>query len=448
MERKNVLFLLIDCLRADACHGTSRQVCTPVLDALCHRGTVFTQAISVAGSTPVCMASLFTGMYPFVHGIRPLSINRFYLSTTKLNPDCRTLVEILRDSGYDTYATVTGPMLDVTDLHRGFQRYQYREKDDIYLHQGFGKGLTKLLSDLNSEKAPWFLFVHLWELHAPRQVSPEFNSARYGSNRYERAVSSLDLQLGEILKEVDFGSTLVVIHGDHGEGTRSPFEFLLHPMLHDRIGIKLMRLFYNVFFKWIHQYRSLQGAHGLNLFDDIVRVPLILIGPGIPEGRIIGKQVSQVDIMPTLLDLLGMKADHRSSIHGRSLYPLITGEQWEERPVYMEAYSGKSVSHRYLPMKWVGARFSAPPALVGIRTSQWKCLWVPEDPRIRPELYDLKGDPSELKDLFTTRPEVTAELQAHLSRIGGDGWPVEPHAGMTPEEQARVEKRLRELGYL
>ena len=133
MSRTNVLFLLIDCLRADAAYGEGRQADTPALDAICRQGTVFTQAISVAGSTPVCLASLFTGVYPSVRGIRPLSLNRFYLSTAKLNSRCRALAEILRDSGYASYATVTGPILHITEFDRGVQPYQHRRTDDVYL---------------------------------------------------------------------------------------------------------------------------------------------------------------------------------------------------------------------------------------------------------------------------------------------------------------------------
>jgi len=449
MGRRNVLFLLIDCLRADACHAEDRQADTPTLDSLSRRGTVFTQAISVAGSTPVCLASLFTGAYPFVHGIRPLSLNRFRLSTAKLNPYCRTIAEVLRDSGYGTYATVTGPILHVTELDRGFQSYQHRQGDDIYLHGRFGQDLRRLLSKLNSEKRPWFLFVHLWELHAPRQVLPEFNSPRYGHDRYWRAVSSLDRQLGQLLKEVDFGTTLVVIHGDHGEGTGSLFEFLLHPTLHDRIGVRLMRIIYSVFFKLIHRYRFLQSAHGLNLYDYIVRVPLILAGAGIPEGRVVPDQVSQVDIMPTLRDLLQVSQGNGAQIQGRSLRPLIAGEWQHEHSVYMEAYSGKSVARRYLPRRWakVGS-FRTPPALVAIRTSEWKCIWVPDDPRIDTELYHLKTDPLEEKNLIAERQEVALELQAELPLLLQDGGLAGPDIPMSPEEQAVLEKKLRELGYI
>jgi arylsulfatase A-like enzyme len=446
----NLLFLLVDCLRADVCHGSDRQVETPNLDALCRRGTAFTQAISVAGSTPVCLASLFTGVYPFVHGIRPLSLNRFHLSTTKLNPKCPTLAEILRESGYATCATMTGPILHVTDLDRGFEQYTHRATDDVYLHQRLGPDLGRLFQTLGSSGGkPWLLFVHLWELHAPRQVQPGFNSSRYGTNRYERAVSSLDHQLAAILQQVDFTDTLVIIHGDHGEGTGSLLEFMLHPVLHDRIGIDAMRLFYSLCFKWIHRYRALQNAHGLNLYDDIVRVPVVLVGPGIPRGRVIHEQVSQIDILPTLLELARVPPGLWPSMQGRSLLPLIAGNPWEERPVYAEAYSGKSISLRYLPIRRVKAgTFPKPPALAAIRASQWKCIWVPEDARIPTELYHLAEDPLERKNLFPERPEVAEELKAHLARLESGWQPGALQATMSPEEQAILEDRLRELGYL
>jgi arylsulfatase A-like enzyme len=444
----NILFLLIDCLRADACFAADRRVETPTLDALRRKGTAFTQAISVAGITPVCLASLFTGLYPFVHGIRPLSLNRFYLSTAKLNPNWLTLAEILRDSGYTTCATVTGPILHVTDLNRGFQQHTHRDAEDVYLHKRFGQIIERQIRTLNSDTKPWLLFVHLWELHQPRQVLSEFNSPRYGGNRYERALSSLDRQLARVLEEADLENTLVIIHGDHGEGTESLFEFLLHPMLHDRIGIRAMRLFYSLGFKWIHRYRSLQGAHGLNVYEYSVRVPLMFIGPGIPQGQVIPEQVSQIDILPTILDLARVPAKLRPSIQGRSLSPLIAGKPWEERPVYAETYSGRSVSPRYLPMKRVRGDESPPPALVAIRTSEWKCIWVPKDARIPTELYHLKTDPFETKNLIADHPEVAADLKAYLPRLESDSVSEGPIAEMSTEEQSLLEQRLRELGYL
>jgi len=164
---------------------------------------------------------------------------------------------------------------------------------------------------------------------------------------------------------------------------------------------------------------------------------------------VVEQQVSQVDILPTTLDLLRVPADRLPTIQGRSLFPLIADRPWQERPVYAETYSGQSVSRRYLPLKRVKAgNQERPPALVAIRTSEWKCIWVPEDPRIPTELYHLAVDPEERRNLIAERPDVATELKSHLPRLEA-GWEVGGKAaGMSPEEQAMLEDRLRELGYL
>jgi arylsulfatase A-like enzyme len=228
----------------------------------------------------------------------------------------------------------------------------------------------------------------------------------------------------------------------------SLFEFLLHPRLHDRIGVTAMRLFYSLFFKWIHQYRSMQSAHGLNLYDYLMRVPLILAGSGIPAGRVIEQQISQIDIMPTIADYLGVADTPAKPLQGASLCPLIAGNTWNERPVYMEAYSGKSVSPRYLPMRRVKPGVFQPPALVGIRTPEWKCIWVPDDANVPTELYHLLEDPSELNNLAGERPDTVANLKAQLPAIQSAEASRSTQAEMSPDEQAILERRLRDLGYL
>jgi len=86
--------------------------------------------------------------------------------------------------------------------------------------------------------------------------------------------------------------------------------------------------------------------------------------------------------------------------------------------------------------------------MVAIPTPEWKCIWVPDDPTIGTELYDLRTDPFEMKNLFAERPEMALELQAHLPLPPSDGGLGGHDPGMSPEEQAMLEKRLRELGYI
>lgn len=121
--RKNVLFLLVDCLRADKCWGNKRTAKTPTIDSLCQKGTVFSQAISTTTTTSPSVASILTGVYPPVHGIRSLS-------GYKLNHRMKTLAEVFLENGYNTYAEVTGPLLPVLGLNKGFDEYKLRDRND------------------------------------------------------------------------------------------------------------------------------------------------------------------------------------------------------------------------------------------------------------------------------------------------------------------------------
>src|SRR5215510_4292656 len=174
MTRPNILVLLIDCLRADAVYGARSGARTPTLDRLVRSGVACTQAVASASSTTPCVASLLTGTYSFVHGIRSI----FGL---KLNPSVSSLIEILRACGYQTYAEVSGPLFPETDLDRGFDVYHFRE-GPAYLSTAWGTDFHRRLRAAEF-KPPWFLFLHLWELHHHRHIPPEFASRTYGRNR-------------------------------------------------------------------------------------------------------------------------------------------------------------------------------------------------------------------------------------------------------------------------
>ena len=207
---RNVLFIVVDCLRADRCWGDNRSCKTPAIDKLCSESTVFTQAISVSSYTVSSFASILTGTYPFVHGLRGKG------GKYKLNPNCTTLPEVFRKNGYNTYAEVTGPLLGFLGFERGFDSYYRRDnKDTIY--SDWGKSFISKLKN-NGYEEPWFLFVHSWEIHdPPRIVLKEYDSSKYGKTSYDRAVSSLDSKLKEIFEIID-KDTLLIITGDHGEG--------------------------------------------------------------------------------------------------------------------------------------------------------------------------------------------------------------------------------------
>ena len=126
------------------------------------------------------------------------------------------LTDVLARAGYHTYAEVSGPLLPEMGLARGFESYHYRAPCDG-LHTVWGDQFIEKIRT-GAYRSPWFIMLHLWELHPDRRVAEEFNSPDFGQNEYQRAVSSLDAQLGRVLEAVD-DNTLTVFTGDHGEKT-------------------------------------------------------------------------------------------------------------------------------------------------------------------------------------------------------------------------------------
>ena len=325
--RRNVLFILVDCLRADKCWGNNRTAKTPTIDLLCQKGTAFTQAIATTTTTSPSVSSILTGLYPFAHGIRSLS-------GYKIRSRYRTLAEIFKENGYNTYADITGPLIPEIGLNRGFDEYKVRDSKDNMYSPWYDTLLNKFR---NKEfKEPWFIFIHFFDLHVPRALSPKYNNRTFGKNIYERALSSLDARLGDLLKYVD-DDTIIVFHADHGE----KFPETMFGELIFNLGLKqyYWRLLKKLkLVKKQDKDRLYFIGHGFHVYDYLVRVPLIFVGKKIfPENRWIPNQVRQIDIFPTIIDTLNLKYTSDYKIHGRSLLPLIRNEKMQENPAYCEA---------------------------------------------------------------------------------------------------------------
>jgi arylsulfatase A-like enzyme len=411
----NVLFVLVDCLRADAVSGPGRGAVTPTIDQLISRGTYFEQSISTAVTTTTCVASLLTGEYPFVHGIRTLY-------GYKLNSGCVTLPEVLQKNGYHTYAMVTGPLSPLTGLNRGFDEYEYRT-ENVYLTDSWGESVRRKLKE-GAFREPWFIFLHLWEIHRPRQVRDGYNSNRFGSDPYERAVSSLDVELERLL-EVVGEDTVIVLHGDHGENREAVRQSLFYPFyrLKRRLAYSVNPRFYKI-------------GHGFHVYDFLIRVPLLFVGRAIfPAGKVVPDQVRQIDIFPTLVEALGLEMP--SAIEGRSVVPLLGDELLPELPAHVSAAGG----HLQGPENW----------RVGIRTAAWKYVFTPQKPEIPEELYHLEVDPQEWRNLATTRRSVAQKLRQQLiEMISGTFYLTGAAADeqMSDDEKKTMEERLKQLGYL
>ena len=413
MTRPNVFFLLIDCLRADAVTGARRRARTPTIDRLVRSGLACTQAISSASSTTPCVASLLTGTYSFVHGIRSI----FGL---KLNPSVSSLVEILRHHGYQTYAEVSGPLFPETGLDRGFDSYRFRE-GSAYLSTLWGADLRQRLQRA-AFTPPWFLLLHLWELHHHRHILPEFRSRAYGRNRYERALSCLDAELATLLAVLP-PDTLVVLHGDHGERVvKTDTRYRLYRIFRDLLG----------------RTTAKREGHEMDVYEDLIRVPLVftyLNGQGhplLPAGRQVSQLVRQIDALPTVLDLVGAPPPAHS--HGQSLKPALVADV----PLNLEAYLEAFLRIRSDPRD----------RRVGWRTAEWKYIYAPQNPRLPEELYHLSEDPRERHNLASRRPEVAAALRGRIESLQQGPLAPSPGLVMTEAERALLEKRLTDLGYM
>ncbi len=281
--RPNIVVVSVDALRADriGAYGHARK--TPVLDALAASGVRFTRAFTSCPSTRCAIPALHTA--------------RFYPA-----PDAPTLAGQLRAAGYDTAAiTCCERFANPEQELSGFRTIDATA--DAVRMQRAGQSNADVVIDRairwyrQPAAAPYFLWVHLYEPHAPYEApaGPDLGSS--DSDRYDREVAYVDAQIGRLLEQDP--NTIVVITADHGE------ELGEH-------GIRF---------------------HARSLYNQVIRVPLIVRGAGIGP-RVIDTPVSLIDIMPTLLELAGAAVP--AGLDGRSLVPALRGAAAPERPILVE----------------------------------------------------------------------------------------------------------------
>ncbi|MDQ3418223.1 MAG: sulfatase-like hydrolase/transferase [Acidobacteriota bacterium] len=397
----NVVLITLDTLRADhvGAYGATT-VKTPHLDRLASQGVVFDQAMTAAPLTLPAHSSIMTGQFPPRHGVR--DNGGFFLAPAQV-----TLAEILTDRGYQTGATVGAFVLDSKwGLDQGFGTYQ----DDFDL-----TGIKAM--SLASVKRPgnevvdlalrwmegvadqrFFAWLHLYDPHAPYE-SPEPYRSQYRGHPYRGAIAFTDAQVGRV---VDFlearglsDNTIVIVTADHGEGLGEHGE----------------------------------DTHGFFVYETSMRVPLIVRVPGggIVPGRVT-QPVRTVDILPTVLDLLGTSPP--APIEGVSLVPLMSGAT---RALALDGY-GEAM----YPLHHYGWS-----ELTTLRSDRYKLIDAP-----RPELYDLERDPNELVNLFDERRPVAdamlRQLRERTRVMDADA----PEAPKTEDVDPETRARLAALGYV
>jgi arylsulfatase A-like enzyme/Flp pilus assembly protein TadD len=400
----NLLLVTLDTTRADrlGCYGHAGAV-TPHLDRLAAEGALGETAIAVAPLTLPSHVSLLTGLYPPSHGVRDNSDRR-------LPPSAATLAEHLQAHGFATAAVVGAYVLSADfGLDQGFEVYD--EPRDKPSPSPGGRALQhrpiaerpasdvaeRVLELLERPLAePFFLWVHFFDPHQDYEP-PARLAQRFAGRPYDGEIAFVDEQLGRILdalaRDGRLDRTLVAVTGDHGESLGEHGE----------------------------------GTHGLFVYEATLRVPLLARWPGrIPAGTRIVRLVSGVDLAPTLVELLGLPP--LAGPEGTSFAPALRGEPMAVRePVYSEAH---------LPLRAYGWS-----DLRALHSGERKFIEAPE-----PELYDLRADPAETRNLAATHAEEVARWRERLASVEGSWREPEPGGEQVLDAEARA--RLESLGYL
>ncbi|MGQ9628210.1 MAG: sulfatase family protein, partial [Anaerolineae bacterium] len=484
--RLNILFILVDALRPDmlTCYDP-QGVATPNIDRLAEEGVLFRDAFSCINATDSSLMSIMTGLYPARHGI----IHQGMFITSEEIAQARKVrltSELLQEAGYRTLAIdwlgrwhrrgfdkYSGYLIKRNAISEFTRKIVYKaglwgiahlimtsiggeplpvvkDYDDAQL---VVNRAIEMVKDEHNE--PFFLFLHFWDVHYPYIPPDRFvqvNGPLGGGERrliasalaeinnpvwqqftrrlargykyvdevvalYRGEVAFVDEQLGRLWETLEklgvMDETLIILTSDHGESL---------------------------------------GEHGIyfdhhGLYDVTIRVPLILrYPPALPRGLQIKGFVQHVDLMPTMLELLGIEAP--DSLDGRSLLPAISRGVADHRPlVYVEEANTQRK--------------------VALRTERYKYICAPSEKEAFcrycgkihggvEELYDLARDPGETENLAETEPEVRrmlaeqlAKWQEALERKDASE-PELPAVEIefTEEEKRMVEERLRDLGYM
>jgi len=464
-SKKNVLLITIDSLRADhvSCLGYYRKT-TPFIDNLAKTGFLFTEAIANGSQTPTSVPALLTSSYPSMYGYS------LHLSKSKT-----PIAEVLRASGYHTAAFHSNPYLSkYYGYDRGFDTFQdfiffkqdnrdmmerikslliKRANPPFFIRRAYG--LLSQVLNLKPLKAPWlraelinqravswlrkhtdnfFLWMHYMDVHWPYQPPSEYlhqlkievigksqiiklgkrmnrhhlDDVEPVSDRelkemidlYDGEIRYTDNAVSSLLMELEklgiYDDTLIIITSDHGD------EFNEHSQL----------------------------GHLAKLYDELIRVPLVIKWPGSDGDVTIDQQVQLLDIAPTILEFSGI--DKPANFLGTSLLSLMKGKTTSVGVV-------SETVHKYweLLKDGKGKRLTS----YSYRTEEWK--YISDEENQRGELYNLQNDPEEKRNLVDKEPEKEAEFRSRIMKH--IQMEEESKEAANTAEKEKVRKKIKNL---
>ncbi len=410
------MLVSIDTLRPDhlGAYGYPRDT-SPRFDALAKEGVLFENAFAPSSWTLPSHASMLSGESPFVHG----AVSK----DEAIRDGVPLLAEMLKERGYTTVGLVSGPFVGARyGFTRGFDRFTERFRRRR-VNDAFHAEVLAAVDALPKER--FFLFAHYFDVHHPYDPPPEYDRFRTDPSLprdkrdgramrlqrlleegrieigprqrdrlvdlYDGGILAMDAKLGELVDRVRAhadGNVVVIVTSDHGE------EFLEHGGL----------------------------MHSKTLYDEVLRVPLVVAGPDVRRGARVPSMVSLLDVTPTILSLAG--ASGSRTFAGRSLRLFLEGETREP------------AQDPQLPLLTLGHDREL--ALRGFRTKADKLIL--DLASGRGELYDLRSDPREKQNLYPDERSAALEPALRALEIA--------EAPRLPKADPETVELLRSLGYL
>ena len=398
--KPNVFLITIDTVRADHihCYGYER-IETPAIDGLAEDGILFAQAFTPSPITNTSHTSILTGLLPSSHGVTDFAVP---LSTAHT-----TWAELLHQQGYHTAAFIGAVILDSKDLapglDRGFDFYDNFPKR-TQTKSRWGRIERRGLDVVQRAetwlsahpRGPHFIWVHLYDPHDPYEPPAPYSNI-YKDRLYDGEIAYADSAIANFINYLKknhwYENSLIVVVGDHGEGLGE------------------------------HQ----EDTHGIFLYDSTTHVPLIVKPPSQAGVRkkVVEAQVRTTDILPTVLDVTRMTAPPK--LDGESLKSYFTRTD-------VEAVERTVLGETDYPL-----RFGWAP-LRSVRMHGLKFIEAP-----RPELYDLRQDPSEVKNQYEPWNPNVQKARGILAAIRAQAPPLrDPKASIG---QGTINE-LKALGYL
>jgi len=429
-DRWNLLIITVDTLRADrlGCYG-SDQTRTPGIDALATEGTLFTNSFSSIPITLPSHCSILTGLYPRTHQV----LSHGY----RLDDRHTTLAEMLDQEGYQTAAFVWNHVLSRKyGLNQGFDIYWERflqgsrMANELMNSTGEDILTTAAIDWVRTvSEEPFFLWVHWFHPHKPYQPPPPMDAV-YGKEGESPTEDSRVVMDQAWQGEIDLPASEVDrfrrLYGGEVAYSDRQVGLLLEQLRREGLLDRTLIVFTADHGEVLYEHDRYFG-HDIMLYDPSIHVPLILRGPGlIPEGGLVEETVRNVDIVPTLLDLLGVPAEE-FPLDGRSFAPTLRGAKLEDAPVFAELFPPEE--------EWKSLPRHA------IRYGDWKL--IAEDQKEEVELYRLSDDPGEMVNLAATEEETRARLETMLR-----GWMGDEVPASFPDLSAEERENLRSLGYI